>query len=205
MTKREEILDTALELAATNGLGAVSLSQIAGKVGMQKQSLYNHFTSKADLIDALYEYLRNKAKSKVSEASIDYGEYVKGRKPLEILTQVVHNYIVMNQDSDMEQFYRFIMSERSISKEAAKIMVSETDRMILSTKQLFYAMQIQHVMIFDNVDMAAFSFAMTIHSIIDYMGDLRMAEQKEMTEQLLSEYLKDFCMVYESNKGKIEN
>lgn len=50
---------------------------------------------------------------------------------------------MMNQDSNINQFYRFVMSERSISKEAAKIMVAETEKMILSTKQLFYAMQEQ--------------------------------------------------------------
>lgn len=193
---KERILEATLKLAATDGLGSVSLSQIASTVGIQKQSLYNHFTSKAELIDELYEYLRNKAKSKVYATIVDYGAFVKGKQPLEILTMVVQNYRTMNQDKDMEQFYRFIMSERSIHKEAAKIMIAETNRMILTTKQLFYAMQVQHVMEFKNVDMAAFTFANMIHSIMDYMGDQRIAEMEENSEHLLEEYLKDFCEVY---------
>lgn len=48
----------------------------------------------------------------------------------------------------MRIFYKFIISERVFSKEAVKIMITETERMILATKQLFYAMQIHKVMNF---------------------------------------------------------
>lgn len=48
----------------------------------------------------------------------------------------------------MRIFYKFIISERVFSKEAIKIMITETERMILATKQLFYAMQIHKVMNF---------------------------------------------------------
>lgn len=196
MTTKERILNATLELGALDGLGSVSLSMIAEKVGIRKQSIYNHFSSKDEIIDELYKYLRQRAKNKVSSEIIDYGSLVKGKLPLEVLTQVVQNYITMNQDSGMEQFYKFIMSERTIHKEAAKIMIAETEKMIHATKQLFYAMQVQHVMEFKNVDMAAFSFAMTIHSIMDYMGDQEVAEVQKTTDQLLDEYLKDFCEVY---------
>lgn len=37
----------------------------------------------------------------------------------------------------MRIFYKFIISERVFSKEAIKIMITETERMILATKQLF--------------------------------------------------------------------
>ena len=46
MNKKEEIIIAVLDLAAEKGLGSVSMSQIAEKMGMRKPSLYNHFSSK---------------------------------------------------------------------------------------------------------------------------------------------------------------
>lgn len=200
MTTREKILTATLELASEQGLGQVSLSQIAKKVGIQKASLYNHFASKDEIILGLYEYLRLQSRTKANVDSVDYGEYVKGKTAFDILNQTVASYISMNHDPDMEKFYKFIMSERSIRKEAANIMVAETEKMILATKQLFYAMQVHQIMVFADIDMAALSFAMTVHSIIDYMGDQRMAGLEVTAEKKLDDYLKDFCRMHENDK-----
>lgn len=197
MASRESILMATLELASQNGLGAVSLSQIAKKVGIQKASLYSHFSSKDEIIDSLYEYLRTKARSKVSTGEIDYGKLVKGKTALEVLRYVVNSYQTMNEDTDMMQFYRFIVSERPFNEEAAKIMIAETEKMILATKQLFYAMQVQHVMNFSNVDMAAFSFAMSVHSIIDYIEDKKTAGIED-DGKMMDDFLEEFCKIYEA-------
>lgn len=196
MASKESILMATLELASENGLGAVSLSQIAKKVGIQKASLYSHFSSKDEIIDNLYHYLRIKARNKVVPGEIDYGKLVKGKTAFEVLRYVIDSYRTMNEDSDMMQFYRFIMSERPFHAEAAKIMVAETEKMILATKQLFYAMQVQEVMHFSNVDMAAFSFAMSVHSIMNYIEDKKTAGM-DGNEKLLEEFIVDFCKVYE--------
>ncbi|MBR0146204.1 MAG: hypothetical protein IJM25_06020 [Eubacterium sp.] len=58
------------------------------------------------------------------------------------------------------------MSERAINPAAAEIMVKETQTMIHATKTLFYALQVKGIADFADVDAAAFSFAMTVHSII---------------------------------------
>ena len=75
-------------------------------------------------------------------------------------------------------------------------MIAETEKMILATKHLFYAMQAQHVMTFSNVDMAAFSFAMTVHSIMDYQHDQEFTGADQTAKQLMEEYLRDFCRIY---------
>jgi AcrR family transcriptional regulator len=46
---RERILDTAFRLAARDGLEGLSLSTLAGKLGLSKSGLFAHFTSKEDL------------------------------------------------------------------------------------------------------------------------------------------------------------
>lgn len=51
---------------------------------------------------------------------------------------------------------------------AARIVAEETERMIIATKQLFYAMEVHKLLHFENADMSALSFAMTIHGLMDY-------------------------------------
>lgn len=53
-TRKKEIIMAALELAANKGLGSVSMNMIADKVGIKKLSLYNHFASKEELVEAKY-------------------------------------------------------------------------------------------------------------------------------------------------------
>jgi AcrR family transcriptional regulator len=52
-TAREEILDAAAELFTTHGFASTSTRAIADAVGMRQASLYHHFATKDDLLDAL--------------------------------------------------------------------------------------------------------------------------------------------------------
>jgi AcrR family transcriptional regulator len=49
-----QILAAAWDIAAESGLGAVSLHEVARRVGMRQPSLYGYVSSKLDLYDAMY-------------------------------------------------------------------------------------------------------------------------------------------------------
>ena len=49
--RKEEILSVALQLFARDGYEAVSVSQIAGELGITKGALYRHYTSKRDIFE----------------------------------------------------------------------------------------------------------------------------------------------------------
>ena len=51
---RREIIEAAWELARLNGLAAVTLREVAAKVGMRSPSLYTHFESKNAIYDAMF-------------------------------------------------------------------------------------------------------------------------------------------------------
>ena len=76
---REKILCAMLELAVQNGLGAVSLSMIAEKVGIRKATLYSHFQSKDEMIQSLYAYLREKVEKKPPVA-LNYDARLQGKR-----------------------------------------------------------------------------------------------------------------------------
>lgn len=114
---------------------------------------------------------------------------------LEILRMMVGGYFRMNQQEHMLNFYKVIYSERSIQPMAAKILAKETEKMIIATKQLFYAMEVHKLLHFQNADMSAVSFAMTVHGLMDYELDLRSGGYKIENQERnnLDEYLQWFC------------
>ncbi len=52
---RQKILEKALELFSTNGYDSVSMGEIAGAVGIKAPSLYNHFSGKQAIFDAIVD------------------------------------------------------------------------------------------------------------------------------------------------------
>ena len=63
---KNEILSTILPLASKEGLRNLSLSQIAKNAGIAKSTLYSHFSSKDEMIDQLYLFIRKQAKERKS-------------------------------------------------------------------------------------------------------------------------------------------
>lgn len=66
-TTREKLIDTAFELFGRNGFHAVGLDRILAEVGVSKQTFYNHFESKDELILEVLRY-RHKAQSEMIDA-----------------------------------------------------------------------------------------------------------------------------------------
>lgn len=202
MTK-QEILEATLELASEKGIGRISMQQIADKVNLKKSSLYSHFKSKDEIFESMYEYFRDKAKSQSGSGDVDYGRLVEGHSLEEILTGVVNSYRNMNLNSDMFKFYQMIMAERSYNPIAAQVMIEETRRMINATKTLFYAISAKGVAIFENPDGAALSFAMGVHSIIDFEGDAINVGSSD-ADGVMEEFIKEFCRIYGGNKNEVK-
>ena len=171
MERKEEIIQATLMLASKNGIDNVSMSQIATQLGIKKPSLYNHFRSKDEIVKAMYDYLRTQAKEKLKITDLDYGKLVKDKSLEEVLKLAVHNYCKMSTQSEMFSFYKIIYSTRATNCMAAQIMCEETEKMLLATKNLFYALQVHQKIFVKDIDQAAISFTMTIHSLIDYQLD----------------------------------
>lgn len=171
MNRKEEIIYATLELASTSGMKGVSMSQIADKVGIKAPSLYNHFKSKDDIICEMYSFLRQQALNNSRTAPVDYGKLFSEKSLEEILMDSLSTYMGIVSDEHMLQFFKVLYSERSTNPIAAKIMVEETERMITHSRDLFYALAVHGKIKNENVDMAAMTYALTLHSLIDYRMD----------------------------------
>lgn len=192
--RRVEIILATLELASKFGLGAVSMSMIAEKVGIKKPSLYNHFESKEELVKEMYIYLKENAKSN-TRSDIDNASMYENLTANEILLGVVNNYIKICMDANLFNFYKVIYSERTISPEASNIVTIETEKMIDATKNLFLFLESKNKLAFENLDISAISFALTIHGLIDYDIDRCFSNGKEIfiNSDLIKNYITNFC------------
>ena len=192
MTKKEEIILSTLDLASKYGLKSLSMSQIAESVGIKKPSLYNHFKSKEELINEMYEYIRNKSKQDISNLSL---ENSISKSSYEILFESVMNYKRMVMNEEMLKFYSVIYSERATNSDAAQIVIRETNKMINATKELFKFLEKNNKLSVDDIDILATTYSLTIHSLIDYEIDCKKSNQA-YDENIIKKYIKWFSKEY---------
>jgi AcrR family transcriptional regulator len=179
MNRKEEIIYATLELASLNGMQSVSMSQIADKVGIKAPSLYNHFSSKDEIIREMYGVLREQARKNNRQKPVDYSMLFEERSLEEILTASVSSYMGMILDKDMMKFFKVLYSERATNPTAAKIMIEETEHMLAQTRDLFYALAVHGKIKNEDADMAAMTYALTLHSLIDHRMDMITAGDAE--------------------------
>ena len=196
MARKEEIIYAALELAAENGLSSVSLSQIADRLGMKKPSLYNHFRSKDEMIEAMYSFIRSQAQKAVPAPP----EGIFGMPLEQILIASLRTYLSFLSDRNMMMFFKVLYSERSTSPAAAQLILEETGRMVSSTKALFAALAAHNKIQSENAETAAYAYTMAVHSMIDNRMDMVTAgiiDSAEMTAlpPEMTDFVKWFCGV----------
>src|SRR5688500_13155405 len=52
---RDQVLDAALALADEDGLAAVTMARVGGRVGVEAMSLYRHIGNKEEMLDGLVD------------------------------------------------------------------------------------------------------------------------------------------------------
>ena len=176
------------------------MSDIAKSVGLKKSSLYSHFDSKEDLINELYLFLRTNTSPKIE---LDYSEYVKGRSLRDILISTAISYDEMNRKAEMNAFYKVIISEKTLSKDAASVIIKETETMFNASKKLFKAIEENKIATFYDIDSASLSYALLVHSVLDLRLDAEMAGSN-ISDGILEKVIDSFIKAYarEINNGK---
>ena len=171
MSRKEEIVLATLELAAEHGLSSVTLTQIADRVGMRKPSLYNHFSSKDEIVREAYRYLREQARARSAMPDIDLASLLSEGTLEDTLLALFDRYCSLVMDEDLLRLFKVIYAERPTNAKAAQIVLEETDRMVEQVRALFHGLARRGRLRCDDVDMAALSYAMTIHGLVDRQLD----------------------------------
>ncbi len=98
--RKNEILDVAERLFGTKGFDGTSTTDILNEIGIARGTLYYHFKSKEDILDAMIERMTGSLVTKASEIAKDKDMPVLQRLTLMMLALNVNNnlgYEIMEQ------------------------------------------------------------------------------------------------------------
>ena len=168
---KKKIFDCAIELISSRGYDAVSIKDIADTVGITQSSMYNHFKSKQEILDTIYDfysyhYLEDRPSFKEIEPILQNGSLV------DIIKCVTYkfndNYVKQMSAITGIVFYRCAIDERA--KELTQsLMINEGNKYV---KAVFdRAVEIGRIAPIDTSAMALF-----INSIKIYMFHLWMVD-----------------------------
>jgi AcrR family transcriptional regulator len=102
--RRAQILTAAWEIAAEQGLGALSLHELARRVGMRQPSLYGYFGSKLDLYDAMFADAYEQLLARLDDAPAQG----TAREQLIRLSRIVLDFVVESPPRQQLIFQRTI-------------------------------------------------------------------------------------------------
>ena len=94
--RRNEILDVAERLFCTRGYDNTSTNDILAEIGIARGTLYYHFKSKEDILDAMIDRILDDITAKASRIALD-----ESRPVLERLTKTVLAANVDTKTGDM--------------------------------------------------------------------------------------------------------
>ena len=89
--RKREILDTAEQLFAANGFDNTSTNDIINAVGIARGTLYHHFTSKEDILDAVID--------RINDAMVRDAKKIAGDKQIPLLDRLTDSVRALNVDS----------------------------------------------------------------------------------------------------------
>lgn len=121
---KNSILQVAIDLFSQNGYNAVSIRDITREVGIKESSLYNHFKSKAEILETIYYNFRmDIAKIIPPLGSLD--AIVSSMDIEKFLTQGFHNFLEHIQNLKMEKIWRIIYLEQVRDQVAREIYLND--------------------------------------------------------------------------------
>lgn len=101
--RKNEILDVAERLFCTKGFDNTSTNDILNEIGIARGTLYYHFKSKEDILDAMIERVTNQIVAKAASIALD--------DSIPVLERLTRTILSLNVDNElgnmiMEQVHR---------------------------------------------------------------------------------------------------
>lgn len=140
MNTKERIFETALDLFAEKGFKATSIREITGKTGLSVASFYNHFKSKNELLQSIYDYytgLYNIGR----DTEIEYVKQLEQLGPFQLFEQMNDQIIESLLNEKLVKLTRIIINEQYTNKTAGEIAFKDRQMLLSSMEALFCAMK----------------------------------------------------------------
>lgn len=124
---KERILLTALHLFAKDGYEAVSVSEIAGELGMTKGALYKHYRSKRDIFESIVACMERQDAERAGEYGVPEGtleemeDAYRGTSVDDMVDYAKAQLRYWTQDDFAASFRRMLTLEQFRSEEMGRL------------------------------------------------------------------------------------
>ena len=140
MATKEIIFEKALILFSENGYTATSIRNICAEVGIKESSFYNHYKSKDQLLDAIFDSFNRAILSQaVSDEQLDI---MTTQFTLhEMLSNGLEQYISIWENPTAAQMWFVVSMEQYRNSRAGQIIIDESNRRISRSAYTFEQFQ----------------------------------------------------------------
>lgn len=202
---KQEILDTALELFSVQGFEATSISQIADAVGIRKASVYSHFGSKQELLEALQEQvLENYQKHSVFEkAAWDDPAYTRDKQAMtpDAVIQMLQNHVhYILHDPQICRARKMLTIEQFRNPQLAALQTKQnyTDVLNYCTGLMRFLME-QGTLMRGDAEIMAAQFCLPISAWIALCD--REPEREDEAMTLMERHIQQFFRLYQGQEA----
>ena len=117
---KKKIFDSAITLFSQRGYENVSISDIADTAGIRQSAVYNHFTSKQEILDTIYAYFRHYYLSN-RPSTQDVEALLRSASLTDVFLKGFHYEFEEGSLGHMAHIVRVIMQRSSTDSEAANL------------------------------------------------------------------------------------
>lgn len=133
---KKRIFDVALQLFSEQGYNGISVRTIVKKVGIKESSLYHHYSGKEALLQAIFAQMDAELSDRELPDTV-LENLVQQHSVEELLLLLLQRFIEHWQDPRKEQMWFVVSMEQYRRKEAADIILKETDRSLANLTKVF--------------------------------------------------------------------
>ncbi len=197
---RQIIVENALRLFSGNGYDATTMEEIARASNMKTPSLYNHFSGKQAIFEAVVDYCKEESARQVKESTLNFDNAAA--------EQHILSMTIEDQISDVKRLFRYNLHCEFPSLFHRLMVVEQYRHPRLAVEYNRYIVEKQ-LSIFTNIVRFMISrglltpgdpeaIALQYVSPISLLLELcfRQPEKEQMAIELLEEHIRQFNQVY---------
>ena len=192
MSTKDKILDAALTLFAENGYNGTSVEQIAKAVGIKAPSLYKHYKSKEDILNALVDSAEARYEEMFgSERNI--GKIPESRE--EFIEMTMGRISFTMRDPIIRKTRMFLVQEQFRNQRTSEV----TTRHQLDGIQRMYAKILKGMMdkgLVKQDDPELLSAELTAPAVLQIARADRQPQCEKDALESIERHLQHFCDVY---------
>ena len=192
MSTKDKILDAALTLFAENGYNGTSVEQIAKAVGIKAPSLYKHYKSKEDILNALVDSAEARYEEMFgSERNI--GKIPESRE--EFIEMTMGRISFTMRDPIIRKTRMFLVQEQFRNHRTSEV----TTRHQLDGIQRMYAKILKGMMdkgLVKQDDPELLSAELTAPAVLQIARADRQPQCEKNALECIERHLRHFCDVY---------